>query len=86
MEKHILFEGKTSIGGMDVDIKIYKVNDDDLIYYEWDYNPHLVDKSQINVHIGGINRGDDLETIFSRIRLYKSEIKKINKIVANPDF
>ena len=50
--KQVLFEGKTIIADRIVDIKIYKVDG----YYEWDYNPHLKDKSQIDFHIGEIMR------------------------------
>lgn len=86
MERTVLFEGKTLMGGMDVEIKIYKIMDGNFSYYEWDYNPHLVDESQADVHIGEINRGMDLETIFFRINMYKDDIKKIKAIKDNPDF
>ena len=86
MEKQLLFEGKTTMGGLDVDIKIYKVIDNDMNYYEWDYNPHLVDESQIDVHIGQINRGEDLETLLYRINSYKKEIRKIKTVKQNPNF
>ena len=86
MEKQLLFEGKTTMGGLDVDIKIYKVIDNDMNYYEWDYNPHLVDESQIDVHIGQINRGEDLETLLYRINSYKKEIMKIKTVKQNPNF
>lgn len=86
MERTVLFEGKTLMGGMDVEIKIYKIMDGNFSYYEWDYNPHLVDESQADVHIGEINRGMDLETIFFRINMHKDDIKKIKAIKDNPDF
>lgn len=86
MKRTILFEGKTTMGGMDVDIKIYKVQDEDMTYYEWDYNPHLVDESQMDVHIGEINRGEDLETILLRINSYKNEIMNIKVVKQNPNF
>lgn len=86
MERTVLFEGKTLMGGMDVEIKIYKIMDGNFSYYEWDYNPHLVDESQVDVHIGEINRGMDLETIFFRINMYKDDIKKIQAIKDNLDF
>lgn len=88
MKEVVLFEGKTTMGGMDVDLKIYRVNDDEgkLCCYEWDYNPHLVDEHQGDVHMGEINRGQDLETILFRINMYKEEIQKIKRIVDNPDF
>lgn len=86
MEKQLLFEGKTAMGGLDVEIKIYKVIDNEMKYYEWDYNPHLVDESQIDVHIGQINRGEDLETILYRINSYKNEITKIKAVKQNPNF
>lgn len=86
MDRTVLFEGKTLMGGMDVEIKIYKFMDGEYSYYEWDYNPHLVDESQADVHIGEINRGMDLETIFFRINMYKDDIKKIKAIKDNPDF
>jgi len=85
-EKLLLFEGKTTMGGKDVDLKIYKVTNNNLKSYEWDYNPHLVDKDQMTVHLGEINRGDDLETIFYRINMYKEEIKEIKKMIPNPSF
>ena len=86
MKRIVLFEGKTVMGGMDVELKIYRVEDGDLKYYEWDYNPHLVDKDQADVHIGEINRGQDLETILFRINMYKNEIREIKKVVPNPNF
>lgn len=88
MERVVLFEGKTTMGGRDVDLKIYRVDDEngEFQYYEWDYNPHLVDKDQADVHIGEINRGNDLETILFRINMYKSDIREIKKVVPNPDF
>ena len=88
MERVVLFEGKTTMGGRDVDLKIYRVDDEngESQYYEWDYNPHLVDKEQADVHIGEINRGNDLETILFRINMYKSDIREIKKVVPNPDF
>ena len=88
MERVVLFEGKTTMGGRDVDLKIYRVDDEngEFQYYEWDYNPHLVDKDQADVHIGEINRGKDLETILFRINMYKSDIRDIKKVVPNPDF
>lgn len=88
MKKVILFEGKTTMWGRDVDLKIYKVLDEEekFCYYEWDYNPYLVDQDQADVHIGEINRGLDLETILFRISSYKKEIRKIKEIKSNPDF
>lgn len=86
MSKTVLFEGKTTMGGRDVDIKIYRVEDGDLKYYEWDYNPYLVDESQMDVHRGEINRGKDLEEILFRINSYKNEIRKIKEVKENPDY
>jgi len=88
MKQIVLFEGKTTMGGLDVDLKIYRVNDEngEFQYYEWDYNPHLVDKSQGDVHIGEINRGQDLETILFRIGMYKDEIHEIREVKHNPNF
>ena len=76
------------MGGMDVDLKIYRVDDENgnFQYYEWDYNPHLVDKEQMDVHIGEINLGHTLEEILFRINIYKDEIKSIKQIVPNPNF
>ena len=76
------------MGGMDVDLRIYKAIDDEdkFCYYEWDYNPHLVDQDQADVHIGEINRGQDLETILFRINMYKDEIRKIKEVKSNPNF
>lgn len=53
------------MGGMDVDLRIYRVDDEnrEFQYYEWDYNPHLVDESQADVHIGETNLGHTLELI-----------------------
>jgi len=88
MKKVVIFEGKTTMGGRDVDLKIYRVDDEngEFLYYEWDYNPHLVDKDQGDVHIGEINHGQDLETILFRIGMYKDEIREIKRVVPNPDF
>lgn len=87
MERIVLFEGKTTMGGMDVDLIIYRVDEKGkFCYYEWDYNPHLVDEDQADVHIGEVNRGQDLETILFRINMYKDDIRKIKKIVPNPNF
>lgn len=38
MKKIVLFEGKTTMSGRNVDIKTYRVEDDGVKYYEWDYN------------------------------------------------
>lgn len=86
MEKIVLFEGKTTFGDKEVDIKIYRVIDGEFKYYAWDYNPYVVDESQADVHIGEINLGKDLETILFRINSYKLEIRKIKAIKNNPDF
>lgn len=88
MKRVILFEGKTTIGGRDVDLRIYRVDDekDEFQYYEWDYNPHLVDKDQADVHIGGINMGETLEEILFRINMYKDEIREIKEVKTNPYF
>ena len=76
------------MGGMDVDLRIYR-NDDEqgfFKYYEWDYNPHLVDEDQADVHIGEINLGQTLEEILFRIKMYKNEIRKIKAVKPNTDF
>ncbi|MBO5615093.1 MAG: hypothetical protein J5932_03085 [Prevotella sp.] len=86
MAKVVLFEGKTTMGGMDVELKIFRVEEEGMKYYEWDYNPHLVDEGQADVHIGQINRGEDLETILFRINIYKNDIKKIKEVKPNPNF
>lgn len=88
MKRIVLFEGKTTMGGVDVDLRIYRNDDEQGIfkYYEWDYNPHLVDESQVDVHIGEINLGHTLEEILFRINMYKDEIRKIKVIKPNPDF
>ncbi len=80
MKKVVLFEGKTTIGGMEVELKIFRVVEGETKYYEWDYNPHLVDVNQVDVHVGEINRGDTLEDILYRINMYKQEIRKIKEI------
>jgi hypothetical protein len=86
MKKILLFEGKTTMGGRDVDIKIYRVEDNNSKYYEWDYNPYLVDESQMDVHLGEIKIGKDLEEIMFRINSYKNEIRKIKDVKENPNF
>lgn len=88
MGKIVLFEGKTTMGGMDVDLRIYRVDDENgnLQYYEWDYNPHLVDETQGDTHIGEINLGHTLEEILFRINMYKHEIRNIKTVKANPIF
>lgn len=71
-----------------MDLKIYRVDDEEgeFQYYEWDYNPHLVDKDQMDVHIGEINLGHTLEDILFRINMYKDEIREIKAVKPNPDF
>ena len=88
MERVVLFEGKTTMGGKDVDLKICRVDDEKgkFQYYEWDYSPHLVDKDQADVHIGGINMAETLEDLLFRINMYKNEIREIKEIKPNPDF
>lgn len=86
MKKILLFEGTTTMGGRDVDIKIFRVEDGDSTYYEWDYNPYLVDESQMDVHRGEITKGKDLEEILFRINMYKKEIRKIKEVKYNPNF
>lgn len=86
MKKMVLFEGKTTMGGMDVDLKIFRIEEGDAKYYEWDYNPHLVAEGQADVHIGEFNRADTLEDILFRINMYKDEIRKIKEIRPQPNF
>lgn len=86
MKIEVLFEGKTTMGGMDVDLKIYRIEEGGAKYYEWDYNPHLVAEGQADVHIGDINRADTLEDILFRINMYKDEIRKIKEIRPQPNF
>lgn len=86
MERVVLFEGKTTMGGRDVDLKIYRIEDDDIKYYEWDYNPYLVGEGQADVHKGEINRAQDIETLLFRINMYKKDIKKIKAEKPNPNF
>lgn len=88
MERIILFEGKTTMGGRDVDLRIYRVDDEkgEFQYYEWDYNPHLVDEDQADVHIGEINLGHTLEEILFRINIYKDEIRSVKEVKPNPNF
>ena len=76
------------MGGMDVDLRIYRLDDENgaFQFYEWDYNPHLVDKDQSDVHIGEINLGHTLEEILFRINMYKDEIRTIKAIKPNPQF
>lgn len=81
-----MFEGKTTMCGMDVELKIFRIEDGDVKYYEWDYNPHLVAEGQADVHIGDINRADTLEDILFRINMYKDEICKIKEIRPQPNF
>ena len=83
MNKVLIFEGKTNFGGQDVDLKIYRIEDEDGKYYEWDYNPYVVDEHQADVHKGQINRGQDLETLLFRINEYKNEIRKIKEVKIN---
>ncbi len=71
---------------MDVALKIYRVDDEEQSYYGWDYNPHLVDESQMEVHNGEIKRGKTLEELLFRISLYKNEIRKIKEIRPNKNF
>ncbi len=86
MKKTILFEGKTTMAGMDVALKIYRVEEYEQSYYEWDYNPHLVDENQMDVHYGDINKGKTLEELLSHINSYKNEIRKIKEIRPNKSF
>ncbi len=86
MKKTVLFEGKTTMAGMDVALKIYRVDDEEQSYYEWDYNPHLVDENQKEVHNGEIKRGNTLEELLSHINSYKNEIRKIKEIRPNKSF
>ena len=88
MKYIVLFEGKTTMGGRDVNLKIYRVNDENgkLKHYEWDYDPYLVDEEQADVHIGGINLSDNLEDILFKINMYKDEIRKIKATKPNLHF
>lgn len=84
--KKVLFIGKTTMANKDVDIKIYEVSNDNEIYYEWDYNPHLVDVNQIGPHLGGIMLGKTLKEILFHINMYKNDIHEIKEIISNPNF
>lgn len=88
MKPVLLFEGKTTMGGKDVKLKIYRMDDEEgkTCYYEWDYDPHLVDESQVDVHLGEINKGRTLEEILMHINTYKQEIQRIKEIRPNAAF
>lgn len=86
MNKVLIFEGKTTFCGQDVDLKIYRIEDEDDKYYEWDYNPYVVDENQADVHKGGINRALDLDTLLFSINEYKNEIRKIKEVKPNINF
>ncbi|MBR5957511.1 MAG: hypothetical protein IKZ99_04030 [Salinivirgaceae bacterium] len=88
MKYTILFEGKTTMGGRDVNLKIYRVEDEKgkFSHYEWDYDPYLVDEDQADVHIGEINLGHTLEDILYKINMYKDDIHKIKAIKPNSHF
>ena len=88
MNDVVLFIGKTSMGGRDVDLKIFKVHaeDGEVLHYRWDYNPHLVDKEQIDVHLGEILLGKNLEEVLYKIDCYKKDIRTIKDVIDNPNF
>lgn len=77
MEKIILFEGKVQLAGQLVDFRIYKNEDEDIVYYSYDVNPEVRDETQADYHNGEIKRAKDLETLLSRFNMFQKEFTKI---------
>lgn len=85
MARIILFEGKVTLGDRLVDFRIYKDNED-VLPYSFDVDPEVRDESQTGFHRGETQRADDLERLFSRFKLFKSEFIKIVEERKNENF
>ncbi len=89
MKRDVIFEGKIQVAGNWVDLRIYKVYEEESpseFSYEWQINPILIDMSQMDPHRGGINLGHDLEDILFHIKMYQDEIREVKRMEQNPLF
>lgn len=86
MKKQILFEGKVLLAGQLVDFRIYKNEDEDIVYYSYDVNPEVRDENQMDFHNGEIKRAKDLETLLFRFNMFQNEFAKIDNRRINVDF
>ena len=86
MKKSILFEGKVQLGGQLVDFRIYKNEDEDIIYYSYDVNPEVRDENQMDFHNGETKRAIDLETLLFRFNMFQKEFTKIVEQRDNKSF
>lgn len=77
MEKKVLFEGKVLLAGELVDFRIYKNVDEDYTYYSYDVNPEVRDEKQADFHNGETKRGEDLETLLFKFKIFQNEFSKI---------
>lgn len=86
MEKHILFEGKVLLARELVDFRIYKNVDEDYTYYSYDVNPEVRDEKQVDFHNGETKRGEDLETLLFKFKIFQNEFSKIVDRRKNDNF
>lgn len=86
--KRIIFEGKITLAGKDVDFRIYEIKgeQDQKDHYEWETNPLVIGVSQIDAHHGETNCADDLDRLLYRIDQFKREITEIKATKPNPLF
>ena len=86
--KTIIFEGKITIGGQLVDVRIYKECDENgvLMYYSYEINPEVKSADQADFHCGKIQRAEDLETLLFRIKMFQDEIKQVDKMRFNTNY
>ena len=86
MEKRILFEGKVQLAEELVDFRIYKNVDEDCVYYSYDVNPEVRDKTQIGFHKGATKRAHDLEKLLFRFNIFQKEFTNIVERRENENF
>ena len=86
MKRTILFEGKVIIAGLLVDFRIYKNEDEGMVYYSFEINPELKDVNQADYHRGEIQRAKDLETLLFSFKEFQKEFTQIDAVRFNSEF
>ena len=87
MNKKVLFEGKVTLGDRVVDFRIYKNEEDDIIYYSFETNPQVRNEDQSAFHVGETTRAKTLEHLLSRFSdTYQKEFTTIVEERPNLNF
>ena len=87
MNRRVLFEGKVTLGNRIVDFRIYKNEDDDIIYYSFETNPLVRNEDQLDFHLGETTRAKTLEHLLSHFSdTYQKDFTTIVEERPNPNF